>query len=519
MRRLGDAPLTPRPVTGHISRALVKAPWLAAIAVCVMLTLADRASGQTALAGWIQADIGATPSPSVLTQVGDRLSITTSAGGFGDHADRVSFVYRPLANHATAVVKLTSHQAIDSAAAAGLMIRESLLPDARHVSLLAVDGAVVVEQRRQSGGTAASAAGRPVPAVTSPVWLKLQRAGGDIVASRSSDGVTWATIRTLSLELPQTVLVGVVATAGPSGWAAASFSDVALAGEGVLAGGFAAIDIGTPPAAGSSWGAGGTFELGSAGEAIGGANEQFRFVYRRMNGDLDLVARADRVQSDTAQARAGLVLRDSLTVGASHISLLASQHGVELVTLNATSATTTPGGALDGAVWLRLLRRGAVVDALRSPDGIYWAHVGRGELPGGEMFAGVGVASGTPPHAASVRFDNAVFSSSGTGAATRAEGVRTPSAVPTQLAFTPSRLHAQVDRYILEIYADDADSGTASAVAVVSLGRPGITNGECAVDIRAQINALRPGAYFVTITAVIPAEGHFRSDRSPVFTR
>jgi len=104
-----------------------------------------------------------------------------------------------------------------------------------------------------------------------------------------------------------------------------------------------------------------------------------------------------------------------------------------------------------------------------------------------------------------------------TTSAARAVNVN-PAASPRNAVFAPSPDHnTLVTSYVFEVFAAGANPATATPIATQNIGKPPIVNGECTADVSATINALAPGNYQGTVTAV----GSGGSSRSaPVaFTR
>ena len=93
------------------------------------------------------------------------------------------------------------------------------------------------------------------------------------------------------------------------------------------------------------------------------------------------------------------------------------------------------------------------------------------------------------------------------------------TALPKAIAFTVSTDHdTLVSHYLLEVFAATATPGTTAPVATMDLGKPAAnTSGEASVDCSAFFQALPPGNYQATVTAV-GSSGSARS--APVsFTR
>ena len=89
---------------------------------------------------------------------------------------------------------------------AGVMIRESLTADSAHAFMLVSAGKGLAFQRRvAAGGLSTSTSGG---AGAAPAWLKLERRGSVIIASRSDDGVTWTVVGSDTFTMATDVYVG-----------------------------------------------------------------------------------------------------------------------------------------------------------------------------------------------------------------------------------------------------------------------------------------------------------------------
>jgi hypothetical protein len=91
--------------------------------------------------------------------------------------------------------------------------------------------------------------------------------------------------------------------------------------------------------------------------------------------------------------------------------------------------------------------------------------------------------------------------------------------LPRTVIFVPSTSPTTaVDRYFLEIFPLGVDWTVANPVATQDLGKPAVVSGECRVDISQTTNALAPGSYIATVTA-IGSGGSSQSAPSSAFVR
>jgi hypothetical protein len=140
-------------------------------------------------------------------------------------------------------------------------------------------------------------------------------------------------------------------------------------------------DVGAPKPAGATTvlAFGKDYDLKAGGADVYGTTDQFRFAYRVLAGDFDVVVRLDGLAATDSWAKAGLMARESLAANARNVFAFAtpSTNGYRLQTRTATGGSTTLS-ATGGAVtypntWLRLRRVGNTFTAYRGTTGTTWA--------------------------------------------------------------------------------------------------------------------------------------------------
>ena len=167
---------------------------------------------------WVETSIGLASDPGVALYDGSFL-LSNLGADIWSPADTLKFVAQPLAGDGALVVRIASVNSADGWSRCGLMMRENFVPSAKNVllSLTSGNGLVFQSRRLVAGPTALRAA---ASATTPPVWLKLERLGANFIASYSADGLSWTEQGRETLELPETIQVGVAyANRSPSIWA------------------------------------------------------------------------------------------------------------------------------------------------------------------------------------------------------------------------------------------------------------------------------------------------------------
>jgi hypothetical protein len=132
--------------------------------------------------------------------------------------------------------------------------------------------------------------------------------------------------------------------------------------------------------AGSADYAAGAFRVRAAGTNIIAESDSFHFVFKKITGTTELVARVMKVQLTDPWARAGLMMRESLAADSRNVmlSVTAARGGIfqwRERLAEQTSVRFDRGMAAPS--WLKLKRDGEVFTALKSTNGKQWAVVER----------------------------------------------------------------------------------------------------------------------------------------------
>lgn len=184
-------------------------------------------------------------------------------------------------------------------------------------------------------------------------------------------------------------------------------------------------DIGTVGLAGSASYSSGVFTVVGSGADIWGTTDAFRFVDQPLNGDGQITARVVSETNTNYYAKAGIMLRTSLTSNSPHVILDLMPNGnIEFMTRSASGGSTTSlANATQAApAWLRLTRAGSTITAAVSADGVTWRSVGSTTTAlGTSVFAGLVVTSHDTTLRNTATFDNVTV-----GTAVTTTGLPTP---------------------------------------------------------------------------------------------
>ena len=173
---------------------------------------------------------------------------------------------------------------------------------------------------------------------------------------------------------------------------------------------WAASDIGSPTPAGSSTHSSGIFTISAGGNDIWGNSDQFRFIYRQISGDTDIIAKVDSLTAADSWSKAGVMIRGSLSAGSAHAyALVSARNGVgfQRRTANGGGSTHTAGPASTAPMWLRATRAGTRVTAYYSTNGTSWTAIGSDTIAlGTSAYIGLAVTSHNPSTLATARVSN-----------------------------------------------------------------------------------------------------------------
>jgi regulation of enolase protein 1 (concanavalin A-like superfamily) len=323
---------------------------------------------------WASQDVGAVGIAGTASESGGTFTLSASGADIWNTADGFHFAFQPLDGDGEVIARVASLDGAHHWVKAGVMIRESLTAGSRHAYMLVSTARGLAFQRRVS--TSGSSTNTDAGAGAAPAWVRLVRSGSSFQAFRSADGINWSLAGSQTISMGATVYAGLALTSHDN----ASLATAAFDGVQVVQAGntWRSQDIGSVGRAGSASEQAGVFTLEGSGADIWNSADGFHFAYRTLNGDGEIVARVATLDAGHYWAKAGVMIRDTLTAGSRHASMLVSKdRGLAFqrrVSANGVS-THTDAGAGAAPNWVRLVRAGDTFQAYRSADGINWTLV------------------------------------------------------------------------------------------------------------------------------------------------
>jgi glucose/arabinose dehydrogenase len=169
-------------------------------------------------------DIGNPALAGSTVRSGDLVTITAGGTDIWNTSDQFHFAHQLRAGDFDVAVRIESVVQSDLYTKTGLMVRESLAANARHVMALVFpsnaarnnnDGGYEFQYRATTGGGATALyPPQPQPRVNYPdTWLRMKREGDSFIAFSSSDGFTWREYSRTTLVFPEQIYFGLAVTA------------------------------------------------------------------------------------------------------------------------------------------------------------------------------------------------------------------------------------------------------------------------------------------------------------------
>ncbi|HZM02246.1 MAG TPA: glycoside hydrolase family 9 protein [Candidatus Saccharimonadales bacterium] len=369
------------------------------------LATATQIAGSLPTPPWANADIGQVGLTGSATYNNGTFTVNGSGADIWGNADALQYVYQPVTGDCQIVAQVAGLQKSDPWSKAGVMIRQSLNPsDANVLTLISAANGSAMQYRATAGQGAINISGGNNAA---PYWVKLTRVGNLFTSYTSVDGVNWTSIGSVSFVMTGAVYVGLAVCAhNNSSLCTAIFSSVAVTDS--QSGQTSSIatplpvpwshqDIGSVGLAGTAGNKNGTMTVTGSGADIWGTADAFQFASQPWTGKGSIIAQVLNVPSTDPWAKAGVMIRSSLTANSAAAAMFISAgSGSAFQYRNSTGAYMTQGAAnaYGAPYWIKLSRNGNVLTAYCSPDGVNWTKTGSVTIAMGKtVYFGLAVTS------------------------------------------------------------------------------------------------------------------------------
>jgi len=159
---------------------------------------------------WSSTDIGETATSGGARTEDDCIELLAGGGNITGNNHEIHLVYQELRGDFNLSARVDTIESSSELAMAGISARTDLDPLSRHASMLLQAGrnsndAHFIWRRSRRGWS-------EVVPDTPASWIRLERAGNIFSGSISADGRNWARVHSEELDVPERLLVGLVAT-------------------------------------------------------------------------------------------------------------------------------------------------------------------------------------------------------------------------------------------------------------------------------------------------------------------
>lgn len=139
-------------------------------------------------------------------------------------------------------------------------------------------------------------------------------------------------------------------------------------------------DIGTVAVAGDASYFNGTYIVSGNGTDVGGtADSMHAATYQLVTGDGELVAQVSSISNSNANAKAGVMVRETLDANSKQGSTLITYGNQSLFsrrTATGGATVSSNGGTRTLPTWVKIRRRGPYIESYTSTDGTNWSLIG-----------------------------------------------------------------------------------------------------------------------------------------------
>jgi fibronectin type 3 domain-containing protein len=159
---------------------------------------------------WSTSDVGSTGAIGSASRSPSGVFTITGAGAdIWGSSDAFRYVYQTATGDCDITARVVSVQNTHNSAKSGVMIRESLNANSRHAETNLTPAIGLEFLRRTSTGGSTSYS-TPVSGVSAPYWVRLVRSGNTFTSYRSSDGVNWTSVGSVTITMSSNVYIGLL---------------------------------------------------------------------------------------------------------------------------------------------------------------------------------------------------------------------------------------------------------------------------------------------------------------------
>jgi hypothetical protein len=163
--------------------------------------------------GWATKDVGSVGPTGNAGYDGSGTFLVGGAGAdIGGTSDAFRYAYQTLTGDGSIVANVTSEDYTSDWAKAGVMIRDTLAPDAMQAMMMVTPANGAAFEYRSTAGDVSFTSNTPGPAA--PYYVMISRTGTTLTGSYSADAITWTPQGSVDIPMGSTVYIGLAVTSG-----------------------------------------------------------------------------------------------------------------------------------------------------------------------------------------------------------------------------------------------------------------------------------------------------------------
>ncbi|QUE52573.1 tandem-95 repeat protein [Luteolibacter ambystomatis] len=176
---------------------------------------------------WVTGDIGTT-GVAGRSEFFNNVHTLNGAGVVGGTADGFRYTYQALTADGDITVRIPTFANTGTSSRIGVMIRDTLAVDARHV-FLGTDGSGAFTWTRRTATAGSTTTSNSGTATAPNVWVRLTRVGNDITAYSSTNGTSWTNVGTVTVTMAGNCYIGLAVGSGnTTGLNASTFDSITV---------------------------------------------------------------------------------------------------------------------------------------------------------------------------------------------------------------------------------------------------------------------------------------------------
>jgi IPT/TIG domain len=267
-------------------------------------------------------------------------------------------------------------------------------------------------------------------------------------------------------------------------------------------------DVGVIGPAGSASYSNGTFTVNASGQWIWNIADGMNFVYQPLSGDGTIVARLLSIQGGSASESTGVMIRESLAAGSTHMYAAFGQAAIWAAFRASTGGSTT-GQSISNITlpyWVKVVRSGNNFSGYGSPDGVTWTQIGATQTiaMAQSVFIGLAVASDDNTKLAIATFDNVSISTVAAPAPNISGISPTTGPVGTQVTISGSGFGLSQGGSTVTLNGAPVTVNTWSDTSISITIPSGATTGPVVVSVAPSMTNSNPVTFTVNSQALPP---------------